>query len=42
MEDNLCIFVMERGFILVGVPEQNKDDFLFWNLTHCGYGDGDK
>lgn len=35
MEEQLYIFVMERGFVLVGVPSQKKDDFLFWELTKC-------
>jgi hypothetical protein len=36
VNEQLYIFVMERGFVLVGIPEQDKDDFLFWKLAHCG------
>jgi len=36
MTEQLYIFVMERGFVLVGMPQQNSDNFLFWNLTSCG------
>lgn len=36
MEEQLYIFVMERGFVIIGLAEQNKNDFLFWNLTKCG------
>lgn len=36
-EDNqFFIFVMERNFVLVGIPEQNQENFIFWNLTKCG------
>lgn len=36
MNDQLYIFVMERGFVLVGTCTQSKEDYLFWTLTQCG------
>lgn len=29
------IYVLDRGFVLVGVGEQDPDDFLFLRLTDC-------
>lgn len=36
MTGRLTIFVMERGFVLVGVATQDQDDPLFLTLTRCG------
>ena len=30
------IYVIERGFVLVGEPHEVKDNWMMLSLTHCG------